>query len=165
MLRFRLRTLFVLTTIGAFATYWIVDTSDVRNNPFLLSKITTTVKTDSNGNAYSDYLLYSEGNYGILEFGNLRIAVRGEPFKDSDTGDLVLLTGHKNVTRRHSIGRGIKFLKTIDSNGTHFEFVGLTFKVVDGKLDLLGNTIQVDGPPKLVLIRNGRAKIFTSLQR
>ena len=116
----------------------------------------------SDGHRYSDFKIYSNGDYGILEFGNLRIAVKGETFRDSAVGENVRFTGHKKVAGYDLVGHGIKFEKMTDAKGAHFQFVGLSFTMVNSKIKLLGESVQADGQPTLVLVRDGNAKVYTS---
>lgn len=161
MLRFKLQTLFVVVTIWALALFWFLEPEDVRNNPFLKDPIYTTITARPNGDLTSNLAMYSKGDYGILEFGKLRIAVKGQTFRGSLAGKQVRLTGHEKTNGYEAIGDGIKFVKKTDSKGTHFEFVGLSFKVVDGRMNLLGKSIQADGEPTLVLVRKGRVNTYS----
>ena len=162
MARFKLRTLFVLVTIAALLLFWFLEPEEIRNNSFLSDPITTAITTRSDGHRYSDFKIYSNGDYGILEFGNLRIAVKGETFRDSGVGENVRFTGHKKVAGYDLVGHGIKFEKMTDAKGTHFQFVGLSFTMVNSKIKLLGESVQADGQPTLVLVRDGNAKVYTS---
>ena len=81
LLRYKLRFLLVLTALVALATLWLKDwfINSYGTNA-LFAPIQTTISRHPTGDLTSTRRTYSVGNYGISEFGNIRLAIEGKPF-------------------------------------------------------------------------------------
>ncbi|MCW1887066.1 hypothetical protein OKA04_20175 [Luteolibacter flavescens] len=101
---------------------------------------------------------WSLGSYGITDLGNLRLAFEDLPFSgSSSSGALVLATDSTHVGGGGSTGEGNRtFDHESIPGGTRVHFGGATFEIVGGKLTLADKTVDVTGPPSLVIIGKDR---------
>ena len=62
-------------------------------------------------------------------------------------------------------GNRTVFSENVTPEGTILEFVGLSFEVVEGRLNLMGRSLPVDGPHTLVMVQDGQISAITPLQQ
>ena len=155
MPKFSLRTLFaavvVCAILSAIAHFLFVRPNinaelHIRNAP-----IQTIVRVDDRGFATSERKTYSIGQYGVTEFGNVRLAVRGCTFSGESSGGILFAsqfaggggstgTGNRRFTHDGIVG------------GSRCTFGGLAFSIVDSELRILDEKIPANGEPTLVII-------------
>ena len=167
---YKLRTLFLVVTIVAVALCaWLLFTNDIRNSAFLTAPVQTKIKTQPNGNLISNIAYFARGNFAAVELGNIRIAVKGETFDGENIVHDVLLSGHDKLKGENGSsridGNRTVFSENVTPEGTILEFVGLSFEVVEGRLNLMGRSLPVDGPHTLVMVQDGQISAITPLQQ
>ena len=119
----------------------------------LLSPIPTNVPVRQGG-VLSNRVTYSVGNYGISEFGNVRLAVEGKPFSERSSGSLLLDSKSNKVSKRFGVtgfGKRRFEYKGI-MGGSSCKFGGLSFDLVHGKLRLLDDSFPVADKPTLIVV-------------
>ena len=105
----------------------------------------------------SNRVTYSVGNYGISEFGNVRLAVEGKPFSGrSSHGSLLLDSKSTKVSKRFGVtgfGKRRFEYKGI-MGGSSCKFAGLSFDIVHGKMRLLDDSFPVADKPTLIVVNS-----------
>ncbi|WP_233903055.1 hypothetical protein [Stieleria maiorica] len=107
-------------------------------------------------------ITYSLANYGISEFGKIRLAVADKPFSGKSSGTLILSPSPAlaNAIANSATGGAVsytgvgnrRFEKKIIAGGASCRFGGLSFQIVDCELHLLDETFPVDGDPTLIVV-------------
>ena len=120
----------------------------VRNSP-----IRTAVLTDENGIVTSNRKTYSIGNYGVTEFGSIRIAVRGRTFSGESSGRIILASKFAGGGGSTGVGNR-RFTYDEIVGGSQCTFAGLKFTIIDSELEILGKKIAANGEPTLVLVNS-----------
>lgn len=163
-MQYKLRTLLILTALVAVSTVWSEDwlnRSYGGDTPAqLLGRIQTTTEVRRGGDVVSNRITYSVGNYGVTEFGNVRLAVEGKPFSGRSSGFLLLATKSSDgsdIFSRTGVGNR-RFENRTIAGGSACKFAGLSFEIFHGKLRLLDRTVPVDDKPKLIIV-NSKGKI------
>ena len=118
----------------------------VRNAP-----VQTVVRIDDNGIATSERRTYSIGQYGVTEFGSIRLAVRGNTFSGESSGGVTFASqfagggGSTGVGNRRFTHDGIV-------GGSKCTFGGLTFTIINSELQILDKKIAANAEPTLILV-------------
>ena len=156
--RFSIRTLMLLTVGAAltllgiarvFAWPKIRSESFIRNHP-----VQTQINVhDGRKTIYSNRITYCLGDYGITEFGNIRIAIRGCTFTGRSSGGICLANDLSFEGGGSSTESGnSRFTESEIPGGSLCTFGGLMFEIINGKLKLLGEEFLVDGHDRLIII-------------
>lgn len=163
-MRNTLRTLLIFATLASVSTLscegWFISSSGKATPAFLRKPIQTSITVRQNGQLVSKRMTYSIGDYGICEFGNVRLAVKGKPFSGRSSGTLLIST-NSNAFSGSSGRTGVgnrRFEHTAIPGGSSCKFGGLSFDIVNGKLKLLDVSVSVDGKPTLIVV-NAEGKI------
>jgi hypothetical protein len=102
---------------------------------------------------HSTWHTFSVGSYGVTDIGNLRLAFEDLRFSGISSGGVVLATEGTMTGGGGSSGVGnCRFESEGIPGGTRCTFGGITFDLVDGKLNLGDKSIDATGPPSLVVI-------------
>ena len=152
----------VLCLLFCYVSIWPATQAEnfVRNAP-----IQTIAEPRDDGSVSSRRITYCMGRYGVTEFGNIRLAIRGCTFTGESSGGLSLANNSKigggggstGVGNRRFTSRGIP-------GGTSCTFGGFSFDITHGRLKLLGKTIDVAGPPQVVIIdESGQVESVTKI--
>lgn len=119
----------------------------------------------SDGALHSDRTTYSVGSYGVSEFGSVRIAIDGRPWKGGWSRGSVRLTSTESPGG-HSGASGVgnsRFTERTTATGSECTFGGLSFSIEHGKLRLCGQEFEVTKEPKLVVVQDGNIKSVVSI--
>lgn len=156
--RFSIRTLLIATAAGAILSFGIARLfvwpkvqaeAFIRNRP-----VQTQIELQRGGTRMtSDRITYCVGNYGVTEFGNIRIAVRGCTFSGESSSIISLANDHRTPGGGGGTGVGnSRFTAKGIPGGSRCTFGGLTFEITNGKLKLLDQQFAVDAKDRLILI-------------
>ena len=161
VVRNTLRTLLIFAALASVSTLscegWYISSSGKATPAFLRKPIQTSTTVRQNGHLVSKRITYSIGDYGICEFGNVRLAVKGKPFSGRSSGTLLLST-NSNAFSKNSGRTGVgnrRFEHTAIPGGSSCKFAGLSFDIVNGKLKLLDASVSVNGKPTLIVVNAG----------
>lgn len=105
----------------------------------------------------STHHTFSIGSYGVTDVGNLRLAFADLPFSGSSSDSITLATDSTSSGGGGSTGVGNrKFEVKGIAHGSQCKFGGVTFEIVDGKLNFDEESIDVTGQPSLVFVGANR---------
>lgn len=157
VLRFSIRTLLISTAAAALLSLsiarlfvWPEVQAElfIRNHP-----VQTHVEVHDSTTMASDRITYSIGNYGVTEFGNIRLAIRGCTFGGESSGRICLANNLKFSGGGGSTGVGNRRFTTKGiPGGTRCTFGGLTFNVEYGILSLLNQQFRIDAKDQVIVI-------------
>ncbi|QDV83549.1 hypothetical protein TBK1r_24910 [Stieleria magnilauensis] len=167
-MRYKIRTLLVITACFAVLALWARNhfTSPYGDKApaSLLSPIRTKITVHPNGIVQTRRITYSLFDYGISEFGNIRLAVANKPFSGKSSGTLLLSSNPalaNSITSDSYSATGVgnrRFEHEITADGSSCRFGGLSFEIVDCELRLLNDTFPVDESPTLIVV-NAKGEI------
>ncbi len=141
-----------LTSLGvAWVFVWpkIHAESFIRNHP-----VQTQIEVnDDRTMVTSNRITYCLGDYGITEFGNIRLAIRGCTFTGKSSGGICVANNVSFAGGGGSTGVGNRrFTADGIPGGTLCTFGGLTLEITHGRLKLLGEEFVVDGDDRLIIV-------------
>lgn len=157
MPKFSLRTLLAVVVVCALLAaavnfVFIRPNADaefhIRNAP-----IQTLTRTNGIGTVISDRVTYSIGQYGVTEFGNIRLAVRGCTFSGESKGGITLASQYAGGGAATGTGNR-RFAHDVVIGGSKCSFGGLSFSIIDSELRILDKKIAVNKEPTLVLVNS-----------
>jgi hypothetical protein len=135
----------------AWAFVWptINAESFIRDRP-----VQTQIELQDDGTTIlSDRITYCLGDYGITEFGNIRLAIRGCTFTGKSSGGICISNNWTFAGGAGSSGVGNRcFAFKEIPGGTLCTFGGLTLEIKHGVLKLLGKEFVVDGNDRLIIV-------------
>ena len=160
MPRFTLRTLFLAVLVCAIFCAAVLflyirpnanAELNIRNSPIQIS-----VRVDEYGTVTSDRKTYSIGQYGVTEFGTIRIAVRGCTFPGKSSGGLTLASRFAGGNGSTGVGNR-RFVHNRIVGGSQCTFADINFTIIDSELKILGKTFAANEEPILILVdRDGK---------
>lgn len=141
-----------LTSVGIASVFvWprIHAESFIRNQP-----VQTQIEIQDDGTTItSDRITYCLGDYGITEFANIRLAVRGCTFTGKSSGGICIANSLTFAGGGGSTGVGNRrFTSDGIPGGSVCTFGGLTLEIKNGILNLLGEEFVVDGSDRLIIV-------------
>jgi len=155
MPRFSLRSFLLVTAllaagIGLVARPYWQATTYVRHRP-----ISTLIVERPDGTIVATSMAYSMGDYGIMEFGNTRLAIRGYTFPvASRLHVLVLKTDSLNGSSWYSCTTAGKSSISLTGipGGTACKFNDISFSVISGRLQIDGKTFDALNQAQAVIV-------------
>lgn len=141
-----------LTSLGiawVFVRPTINAESFIRNRP-----VHTQIELQDDGaTILSDRFTYCLGDYGITEFGNIRLAIRGCTFTGKSGGGICISNNLTFAGGSGSSGVGNRcFTYAGIPGGPLCTFGGLTLEIKHGVHKLLGEEFVVDGNDRLIIV-------------
>ena len=142
-------------TIAAFGVFCFLGYTIVWTEYHLRSApIETEIRRPTSSYIGSKHFTYCKGIYGIAEFGDIRLAVRGCWFWGGTYGSEIVLANAANGSwAGGSGGTGQKrFTSRQIDGGTACTFAGQAFEIVNGTLRINGKTVPVDDGDRLIIV-------------
>ncbi len=101
---------------------------------------------------------YSRADYGIVDVGDVRIAVRGQTFKSDPRRSRIIVASNDRGPAQGSLGVGNQQLAYLYEQGTtSVTFGEIAFTVADSVLSVDGVTVPVGEGRKLVVVEGAGA--------
>jgi hypothetical protein len=175
-LKYSLRSLIIVVSICALGCLYFRQAVIVPNiaaeRHIRASPIKTRIREAENGEKWSDRVSYSVGQYGVSEFGNIRLAIRGGRFSGNSSSSVSLSNNltFNGVGGGSSTGTGVTgshgFTAYAIAGGTTCTFNGIPFDIISGKLILGGKEFDALGPPSVIVVdKNGRVESVHGISR
>ena len=119
---------------------------------------------------------FSLGRYGVTDVGNLRLAFVDLPFPGGSSSELLLKSvlsfeerAGLQASTPESVSKGYenlgegdhRFVQEVTEQGVRFQFGGVNFEIVDTTLTFDEETVDLVGPPTLLLFGRDRTLLET----